>query len=175
MQGEDLFRFDGLERKFAFDPATLDNLTSLTTSQVEQFNTDGYLSPLPGLGISEVGELRRYLDWLIDEVISSDDRRNSYSINQYHQVCAPLWDLIHHPLLVGYVQDILGPQLVCWSTHLFCKLPGDKMKVPMHQDANYWPFSPTRSLTVWLAVDDVDQSNAAVSYTHLTLPTIYSV
>ena len=164
MQGEDLFRFDGLERKFAFDPATLDNLTSLTTSQVEQFNTDGYLSPLPGLGISEVGELRRYLDWLIGEVISADDRRNSYSINQYHQVCAPLWDLIHHPLLVGYVQDILGPQLVCWSTHLFCKLPGDKMKVPMHQDANYWPFSPTKSLTVWLAVDDVDQSNAAMQF-----------
>ena len=157
-KGEDLFRFDGLERKFAFDPATLDNLTSLTTSQVEQFNTDGYLSPLPGLGISEVGELRRYLDWLIDEVISADDRRNSYSINQYHQVCAPLWDLIHHPLLVGYVQDILGPQLVCWSTHLFCKLPGDKMKVPMHQDANYWPFSPTKSLTVWLAVDDVTKA-----------------
>ena len=34
----------------------------------------------------------------------------------------------------------------------------------MHQDANYWPFSPTKSLTVWLAVDDVDQSNAAMQF-----------
>ena len=164
MRGEDLFRFDGIERDFGFQAATADNLAALTTDQIDHFNAAGYLSPLPGLETDEVTQLRQYFDWLIQEVVSADDRRNSYSINQYHQVCGPLWELIHTPLLVDYVSDILGPELVCWSTHLFCKLPEDGMEVPLHQDANYWPFSPTKSLTVWLAIDDVDESNAAMRF-----------
>tara|TARA_B100002052_G_scaffold242814_1_gene227780 strand:- start:5298 stop:6176 length:879 start_codon:yes stop_codon:yes gene_type:complete len=164
MRGEDLFRFEDAKREFGFHAATPDNLAALTTEQIDRFNRAGYLSPLPGLSAVEVKQLRRYLDWLIPEVVSADDRRNSYSINQYHQVCQPLWELIHTSLLVDYVTDILGPELVCWSTHLFCKLPGDGMEVPLHQDANYWPFTPTKSLTIWLAVDDVDEGNAAMRF-----------
>ena len=90
--------------------------------------------------------------------------RDSYSINQYHQVSGRLWDLIQTPLFVNYVSDILGPESVCWSTHIFCKLPGDGMEIPLHQDANYWPFTPTKSVTIWLAVDDVDEDNAAMRF-----------
>ena len=164
MRGADLFRFGDVKREFGFHPAAPDNLTALTARQIDEFNLAGYLSPLPGLPAAEVGQLRQYLDWLIPEVVSADDRRNSYSINQYHQVCQPLWELIHTSLLVDYVTDILGSELVCWSTHLFCKLPGDGMTVPLHQDANYWPFTPTKSLTVWLAVDDVDEGNGAMQF-----------
>ena len=31
-----------------------------------------------------------------------------------------------------------------------------------HQDAAYWPFSPSKGISAWLAVDDVDRSNAAL-------------
>ena len=112
-------------------------------------------------------DLRRssptFMQWRSVE-ISANDRRNSYSINQYHQVCGPLWDLIHTPIFVRYVTDILGSEVVCWSTHMFCKLPGDGMEVPLHQDANYWPFTPTKSVTIWLAVDDVDRENSAMHF-----------
>ena len=90
MRGEDLFRFGDVKREFGFHPAAPDNLTALTARQIDEFNLAGYLSPLPGLPAAEVGQLRQYLDWLIPEVVSADDRRNSYSINQYHQVCQPL-------------------------------------------------------------------------------------
>ena len=91
MRGEDLFRFGDVKREFGFHTAAPDNLTALTARQIDEFNLAGYLSPLPGLPAAEVGQLRQYLDWLIPEVVSADDRRNSYSINQYHQVCQPLW------------------------------------------------------------------------------------
>lgn len=47
---------------------------------------------------------------------------------------------------------------------MFCKLPFDGMEIPLHQDANYWPFTPTKSVTVWLAIDDVDDENSAIRF-----------
>ena len=34
--------------------------------------------------------------------------------------------------------------------------------VPWHQDAQYWPLSPANAVTVWLAVFDTDEENAAM-------------
>ena len=171
MRGEDVFRFDDTHREIVFYPSSPEGLKVLSAKQIELFNGDGYLTALPGLEHGEIGALREYLDWLIEEVTSAHDRRNSYSINQYHQVCGALWDLVHMPIFVHYATDILGSEVVCWSTHLFCKLPGDGMEVPLHQDANYWPFTPTKSVTIWLAIDDVDQENSAMQFvpgSHLT-------
>ena len=80
------------------------------------------------------------------------------------------------PRILDLVEDILGPDLVCWSTHLFCKLPHDPMEVPLHQDAVYWPFTSTRTTTIWLAIDDVDETNAAMHFvpgSHLLGPLPY--
>ncbi len=164
MPGEDLFRFEDTERDLSFRPAPEADGRRLTAEQVARFNRDGFLSGLPGLDAAELESRREYIDWLIGEVTNAGDRRNGYSINQYQQVCAGVHDLVTHPAFVDYAVDILGPQLVLWSCHVFCKLPGDGMEVPLHQDANYWPFTPTRSVTVWLAIDDVDDANSAMHF-----------
>ena len=164
MDGSDVFRFDDTERQLLFHPVANDTPATLTTEQISAFNRDGFVSPLPCLTPEAATALRAYMDGLIEQVVSADDRRNAYSINNYHTVCQGLWDLVVHPVIVRYVTDILGPKAVCWSTHAFCKLPGDGMEVPLHQDANYWPFTPTQSVTVWLAVDDVDAGNAAMRF-----------
>jgi len=164
VSGKDRFQFGEVQPDFLFQPSSVENLSVLSEEQVNCFNKNGYLTGLIGLSTAQVADLRLYLDWLIDEVVSADDQRNSYSINQYHQVSGRLWDLIQTPLFVNYVSDILGPEAVCWSTHIFCKLPGDGMEIPLHQDANYWPFTPTKSVTIWLAIDDVDEDNAAMRF-----------
>lgn len=164
MAAEDVFRFDDAERDLRFRPVQNDRPTRLSPDQIETFNHQGFLSPVPVLSRREADELRKYMDWLVDEVVSADDRRNSYSINNYHTVCQGLHDLVVNPTVVDYATDILGQNAVCWSTHAFCKLPGDGMEVPLHQDANYWPFTPTDSVTVWLAIDDVDDENAAMHF-----------
>ena len=155
MAGNDVFRFDDTDRELGFHPVENPTPRRLTPDQVARFNRDGFLSPLPGLDAEQTESFRHYFDWLINEVVSADDRRNSYSINNYHQVCQRMHDLIRTPVFVEYATDILGPETVCWSVHAFCKLPGDGMEIPLHQDADYWPFTPTKSVTVWLAVDDV--------------------
>lgn len=151
-------------RDLRFFPADPDAARTLSPARIEQFDRDGYLSGLPAFSPDEIGSLRAYFDDLIASVLAADDRRNAYSINTYHMVCARLYDVLKTPVLLDYVQDILGPVFGCWGSHLFCKLPGDPMEVPLHQDATYWPLTPSRSVTVWLALDDADEENAAMQF-----------
>ena len=43
-------------------------------------------------------------------------------------------------------------------------MPGDGKVVDWHQDASYWPLTPTKTVTVWLAVDRADTENACMQF-----------
>jgi hypothetical protein len=176
MRRPDATNFEGREIGFhAVDPAAA---TTLSASTVERYNVDGFVS---GLDVFEPGRARAiaaYIDRLLDSVTSEAHGRDSYSINGYHAACAGLWDLATDPTIVAMVTDLLGPDVVCWGTHLFAKLPGDGKEVPFHQDAVYWPFTPTRTTTVWLAIDDVCSDNSPVQFvpgSHLGGPIVHEV
>ena len=102
-------------RDLRFIPADPDSARSLSAAQVEQFNRDGFLSGLSAFEAPEILRIRDYFDDLIENVLSADDRRNSYSINAYHLVCAGVYDLLLRPELLDYVEDLLGPDFACWG------------------------------------------------------------
>ena len=52
--------------------------------------------------------------------------------------------------------------MIAWGSHFFCKMPGDGKRVSWHQDASYWPLTPSKAVTVWLAIDDADAENACM-------------
>jgi ectoine hydroxylase-related dioxygenase (phytanoyl-CoA dioxygenase family) len=41
-------------------------------------------------------------------------------------------------------------------------MPGDGKQVSWHQDASYWPLTPSKTVTVWLAIDDADAENGGM-------------
>ena len=53
-----------------------------------------------------------------------------------------------------------------FRAHYFCKLPEgqDDRVVVWHQDAVYWPITPSKCVTVWLALTDVTVQNGAMSF-----------
>lgn len=128
----------------------------LSAAQIETFNRSGYIAPLPLFDDDEAAAQRRYLDGLLGQVMR--DGRDAYDINEYHHCCQGIYDIVTHPRLLDYVEDLLGPNFVCWGSHYFCKMPGDMREVPFHQDAPYWPFRPARAVTAWIAIDDVEPS-----------------
>lgn len=158
----DFVRPDPDERELRFVSASPEAARTLTPEQVRSYNDDGIVGPLPVLDADRTREVARYVTDLVDSVVAAPDARDSYSINAYHLACRGLHDLILTPSLLDYVEDILGPDVVCWGTTVFCKLPGDPKEVVLHQDAAYWPFTPTRTVTAWLAIDDVDEENSAM-------------
>ena len=160
-------------REHRFFPADPETTRTLSADEVAHFNREGFISPLDVFDESESADLRRYIDNLLKEVLEAEDGRNSYSINTYHLVCERLWDLITEPRIVDRVTDLLGEEVVCWGSHLFAKMPHDNKTVSFHQDAIYWPLTPSKTVTVWLAIDDADAENAAMQFvpgSHLAGP-----
>ena len=140
-----------------FTESDATNARTLSAAQINDFNRDGFLTPLPALDANEAFASRRYFTDLLESMRNMNDGRNAYAIMGYHNRCQGIWDLAMHPRILDYVEDLLGPDFVCWTTHYFCKLPGDERRVPWHQDATYWPVRPTDTVTVWLAIDDVSE------------------
>jgi len=154
----------GENRDLGFQPAREVPGKRLRAEQVAQYNADGYLCPFTAFDSAGAEANRAYFDRLFDEVKSANDGRDSYALNCYQARCRGIWDLCTHPVILDYVEDILGPDIICWASHFFCKMPHDPKAVPWHQDASYWHMSPARTVTVWLAIDDADEENSAMMF-----------
>jgi len=151
-----------LPREMNFTPSVAGALNTLTAAQVQQYNETGYLLPFDALDEAESRETRAFFDGVLAAFIELG--RNSYSINTAHLRFAAIYRLVQHPRILDAVSDLLGPDVVCWGSHFFCKMPHDGKTVPWHQDSTYWPLSPTRTVTVWLAIDDADPENANMKF-----------
>jgi len=105
---------------------------------------------------------RGYFDALLAKVLAAGG--DSYSISTAHAKYGRVFDLLRHPRIVACVRDLLGENVIGWGSHFFCKMPKDGKAVAWHQDASYWPLSPSKAVTVWLAIDDADVENACMRF-----------
>ena len=153
---------DQIERDLRFYPSTVTSPLSLSTPQVEGFNRDGYVRPVSIFSQEEIAGIRSYFDDLLERTIAAGG--NSYSISTAHLKHGRVYDLLTDARIVACVKDLLGENVVGWGSHFFCKMPHDGKAVAWHQDASYWPLTPTKAVTVWLAIDDADRGNGCMRF-----------
>ncbi len=151
-----------LDRDLRFRPTENDSPSVLTPQQVAAFNHDGYVSGFAIFSSEEIAGHRDYFDDLLRQVIAAGG--DSYSISTAHLKYPRVYDLLTHPPIVAVVKDLLGENVIGWGSHYFCKMPHDGKNVAWHQDASYWPLSPSKTVTVWLAIDDADRENACMRF-----------
>ena len=151
-----------IDRELKFFPADVNVAKTLSKQQIRNYNQEGYISNLEVFDTEEAEDLRAYFDQLLADAMASGG--DSYSISTAHFKHARVYDLLKHPTIVRYVQDILGENVIGWGSHFFCKMPHDGKAVSWHQDASYWPLTPSKTTTVWLAIDDADAENACMRF-----------
>ncbi|MGZ0167341.1 MAG: phytanoyl-CoA dioxygenase family protein [Planctomycetales bacterium] len=151
-----------MDRDLSFYPSRVTQPETLSCKQVEQYNRDGYVKDLTVFSQTEADELRGYFDRLLERAIAAGG--DSYSISSAHLTYGRVYDLLSEPRIVAFVKDILGEDVIGWGSHFFCKMPHDGKSVAWHQDASYWPLTPSKAVTVWLAIDDADVENACMKF-----------
>ncbi len=149
-------------RDLQFYPSVTEQPKVLTQEQVTDFNRVGYIKGIPIFDAAEIGEHRQYFDALLENVIAAGG--SSYSIISAHIKYGKVYDLLTHPKIVACVKDIIGEDVIGWGAHYFCKMPHDSKTVGWHQDAGYWPLTPSKTVTVWLAIDDATVENGAMRF-----------
>ncbi len=86
----------------------------------------------------------------------------SDEIYSAHQSEPWLLELVSSTAILDVVEQVIGENIVIWSTHLICKPPGTGRAIPWHQDGTYWNLAG-RMTSLWLAFDDVDDENGTMS------------
>lgn len=71
-------------------------------------------------------------------------------------------DYVRTEAILDLVEPILGPDIICWGAHVFCKPAKTGLVIPWHQDGQYWPIRPLASCTVWIALDDSTMDNGCL-------------
>ena len=132
----------------------------LTPGQIRRYNEAGHLFPVDIFSPGEIAEIRGYIDYLLPRALAAG--WDNYQVVNWHKHCRGIWDIVTDSRIIDVVSDLLGDTVVLRHSHLFAKLPGDPKRVSWHQDASYWPLTPSRVVAAWLAIDDVDVDNSVM-------------
>ena len=74
-----------------------------------------------------------------------------------------LADLVRHPRILDAIEDVLGPDILCWNTNFFIKEAETPSFVSWHQDSTYWGLSTPDVATAWVALTPSTGENGAMA------------
>lgn len=58
------------------------------------------------------------------------------------------------PRILDVVEQLIGPDILIWTSTFFIKEPNSPTLAAWHQDATYYGIEPAEPVTVWLALSD---------------------
>ena len=141
----------------------------------DQFVTDGYVV-LPGcIAGRQLEHLLTKIKHFIRDVIPAmpsekvffEERgrpatlKQLQSLHVYDDYFAELFLKGSFPALAA---ELLGDRVVPSNIQYFNKPPGVSQPTPAHQDGNYFKLDPCEALTMWLALDVVNEENGCLRY-----------
>lgn len=121
---------------------------TLAAAAVDQFERTGVCFPIRVMTANAAHALRARLEAAergLGGSIAGNLRHKS------HLVFTWLDELVRLPAVLDAVEDLIGPDLLVWSSNLFVKNARDPSFVSWHQDSTYWGLSEPLAVTAWVA------------------------
>jgi len=140
----------------------------------EQFQTQGFVV-IPGfLDAAQLALLKGELDRYIAQVVPTlpathaffHDRGRPETLKQMQHMQGDTFfrDYAGNARWKALAEALLGEPATCESPEWFNKPPGADHPTPPHQDNYYFNLKPPSVLTIWLALDPVDDENGCLRY-----------
>ena len=139
----------------------------LTAAEIAAYRRGGYVIPELRLSAPRVAELGGAVEYVVEAnphvppeaLVSVHIVDNKAENRRGHRAFLdPALDC--H--LLDLVEQIIGPDIILWGCHLFCKPGATGHEVPWHQGRYFWPFRPLATCTPWLALDEVNSENGCM-------------
>jgi len=133
----------------------------LSNSALEAYRRDGYYFPVPALSPKEVAHFRSCLEE--HEAKTGQPLQGNFR-HKAHLLFTWVDELVHHPKIVDAAEDVLGPNLLCWTTNFFIKEANSPGFVSWHQDAFYWGLSKDEVMTAWVALSPANLQSGCMKF-----------
>ena len=122
---------------------------ALGPDQVDAFRRDGFVAPVPALSPEQAAAYRRRFE---DYERANDGWYALSKGQKIHLLQTWVAELVTNDRILDGVEDVLGPNLLCWGTSLFVKDALDPHYVSWHQDSTYWGLDKPDVVTAWVAL-----------------------
>lgn len=121
----------------------------LSDSACAQYRDAGFYHPVDVLSPTEVAACRAQLEAIEraqGHPITGPGRSKSHVLYRW------IDELIRHPRILDAVEDLIGPDILCWNTVWWIKEPMSPAFVSWHQDKLYVGLDTDEFITAWLAL-----------------------
>jgi len=138
----------------------------LSSAEVASYARDGFLSPVPALTGDEAARARAQLEAFEREVggpLTSGAVDPCYR-SRTHVLLAWVHALARHRAILDAVEDLIGPDILVFTSTWFIKEPGSSAIAAWHQDATYFGLRPYVHVTAWLALTDATVANGCMEF-----------
>jgi phytanoyl-CoA hydroxylase len=149
----------------------------LTAAQRAAFASAGFLAIRGLLSPTALASARAALFSILDDLPARVPAHHAFferkgdpsslkQLQALHAHCPALGALGSDGEPASLAAALLGGPAVLQNLQYFCKAPrGSVLPTPPHQDGAYFLLKePSRAVTLWLALDDVDEGNGAIEY-----------
>jgi non-heme Fe2+,alpha-ketoglutarate-dependent halogenase len=133
----------------------------LTQTQIDQFWRDGCVFPIRVMPEAAALGIRARLEAFEKQAggpLKGDLRHKS------HLLFSWLGDLVRQERIVDAIEDLYGPNLLCWTTNFFIKEARNPAFVSWHQDSTYWGLDKPDVVTAWIALTPSNKANGAMGF-----------
>lgn len=135
----------------------------LTENQLSQYKQQGYVILGQVLDATHLAGLRDE-EARVREFEPYEPNTTIFR-SQLARYSAVIRDIIAAESLVGVARQLIAPTVCHWYNQFVTKMPDGnrgKSDFPWHQDNGYVSIEPATNLTIWIALDDVDERNGCV-------------
>ena len=121
----------------------------LSEKAIAQYRREGYYLPVSILDASEVAACRQRLEAY---EASQGHPLQGAQRSKSHLLFTWIDELMRRDQILGAVEDLIGPDILCWNTFFWIKEAQTETFVSWHQDLRYWGLDRGDMVTVWLAL-----------------------
>lgn len=137
----------------------LDMPKKLTQEQVHSYERDGFVAPVDVMSCAQAIALRQRLEAVEQRF---PERLNAHNRNNAHYEFLFMDEIVHDSRILDAIEDLVGADLLLWSTVLFIKDANTPAHVSFHQDATYMGIEPQAGVTAWLALTPATTENGCM-------------
>jgi len=138
----------------------------LTPAQVASYERDGFLTPNPALSPDEpaalLGKLAAFEATLGGPLTS--EAINARYRSRTHVLLPWVHSLVSRPAILDTIEDLIGPDILVYTSTWFIKEPESAAIAAWHQDATYFGLRPYVHVTAWLALTDATAENGCMEF-----------
>ena len=128
---------------------------NLTEQQIMRYRADGFLHPFEAFSSEEAAEYRSHVEAYEKHIGGSAmGFKGKYRANP-HLLCPWADQFVRSPSIVDRVEDLIGPNILLFSSRFFIKEPHSLENAGWHQDAPYIGLKPYDAVYAWIALSDV--------------------